>query len=282
MHIVLCYVHKRKAERQTAVPKSAEQLAGELRLYRNRTALLQGLLLAVSRGFHWHTSGRIPGEKAIGFAAKLHRQYAALASPQARQMARVRSGKDVPAARLILHPADDGASFDWWLIATSPLDGEQLQDARDKRQRLVVADRYELVQMPRVGAPPTWTWRLTEDERAALAAAVERDAKRRDPAAIQELVQRLAALPMFSGVRRNVLGLYRVAAGTWKRTHRSPAEWVRRLVRRAQGRPGALVLPRELPVMRRIASYDKPPLTLAQAVRRHPKAAPAPRPRGTD
>ena len=247
------------------MPKTPEQTAGEMKLYRNRSALMQGLVLQVSRGYVYYVAGQVPASKALRVAAKFHQNYGALASPQARQAAR-RRGRDQPISRLFMHPADDGVSYDWWILAPRPLQGETMLDARDRRQRIKVAERYEIVLRPRPGSPKAWTWQLVRDEKEALEAAVERDAKRRDAYAIQELISRLTNMPMFSGVRSDVAALIRLADQTWKRHHRGAATYVQRLIR-GSGRANTLTLPRELPVMRRISSYDDPPTTLAQDVR---------------
>lgn len=250
------------------MPKTPEQTAGELKLYRNQTALMQGLLLQVSRGFVFHFSGHVPAHKALRFAAKMHRQYGALASPQARHARRKRGG-ELPVSRLFMHPAKEGG-YHWWVLAPQPLEGEQMKDAREQRQRLSLGEQYELMRIPRRGLPPTWTWRIRRQAREDWAEGIKRDARREHPAAIQELIARLGKMPMFAGVRRDVFALQRLAAKNWERTHRHKASFVKRLT--GWDRQKNLTIPSELPVMRRIASYDEPPMTLGRHVQQEEPA----------
>jgi hypothetical protein len=132
---------------------------------------------------------------------------------------------------LCLDPALNEATtleVGWWLLSSPGKEGLQeirqppgrVQDCRTVEGRLRCGD-YELLQQPKTfrdGAGKaktvtTWTWRLkTQRYREWEALLVER-ARQRDQAQLERLFECLVAMPMFAGVRAQVI---RLAAETNK------------------------------------------------------------------
>ena len=76
---------------------------------------------------------------------------------------------------------------------------EQLCDVTDKKRLLWLG--YELVRRSGRGKS-CWTWRRSKHEMREVYAALNAHLRKRDTAAVQETLQRLARQPGFHGVRQ--------------------------------------------------------------------------------
>ena len=122
-----------------------------------------------------------------------------------------------------------------------------VKDSRLRGQHLRFL-AYELLEyekrMPKVKTT-TWTWRIEPTRYTEFEAAVVQTIRERDSSAIIAMIERHSAMPLFSGVRGQVLKLNQLAGKL-----ASKFGW------------GEIELPR-LPYMVKLPLYESPPRTLA-------------------
>lgn len=189
---------------------------------RNLTALLQTLLRHVVSGHHFYCADRIPREKLAGFIAKWNPRFRLRADAPARAY---RKRTDRASVHLCVHPSVlevDAKEVPWWMLSTPgregladvpPLPGV-IQDARTLSGRLRCG-HYELLQQPksfldaagRSKTITTWTWRLSPERYREWEARLVAAAKSRDREGVAAALERLQAMPMFAGVRTQVVKL---------------------------------------------------------------------------
>jgi len=192
-----------------------------MRIHLRKTGAMQAMLTAIARGYHWHVCGRVPAERAGALIAKFTERYD-IGLPwwtvaRRRQQSRAN-------ARLFLHPAHDAPAFDWWLLLTdgehAARDQERLEDARERRRRLVFQTQFEAVRRPAPGGQPRWTWRIAQEPYDDFAARIQEAIRhRRDDRDLKALMVALHRLPGFRGVRNQVTALRRLTLAEWGRAH---------------------------------------------------------------
>lgn len=216
---------------------------------RNLTALMQHMQRLVSCGHYFWTADRIPVVKLAGFAAKWEDKFPLRADAAARAY-RKRTGR--ASVHLCVHPdalAGDKQETDWWMLSTPGKEGLQasgqvpgaVHDCRSLAGRLRCRD-YELVEQPKtfedksgkVKTVTTWTWRMAPIRYREWEALLVERAKVRDTVEIGRIFECLRMMPMFAGVRSQVI---RLAGETNK------------VLKKVGGKP--VELP-ELPVMRMV------------------------------
>ena len=189
----------------------------------HKTVLMQRLLDAVSRGYIWHTAGVAPLNKAQRLADRFAERYEVHHNANQRAYAR-RQGR--ASARLFLLAQPDADELHWWLVATTG-DGlvhecERLKDANDKRQRLRIADDYELTRRTRLsnkGGGTVWSWRMTGANYTAWRERIIAACRRPHPLEIRRAIASLYRTPGYSGVRVQVGKLMTLARSEWRRRH---------------------------------------------------------------
>jgi hypothetical protein len=212
-----------------------------IRVPRNQTALMQLLQRQVSSGHYYWCADTIPKHKLTGFIDKWS-GYALRSDAPARAYRKQTKRASV---HLCLNPAGFGqlknADIDgqinskevevtrfptespvgWWLLSTAGkaglIDGlptpSKVFDCRTDAGRLRFKD-YELVLQTKVvksGGKSkqliTWTWRLTSQRYKAWEALLIERAKVRDLAGVVKAIDCLRAMPMFAGIRMQVIKL---------------------------------------------------------------------------
>lgn len=129
----------------------------------NRLQLMQFLAVYVARDFCYWASGHVRAER-IERGWTLPEKHSCNASHAIQQWRR-RNGL-ARAKLVVLDPhASAGDTWDgdharWWMIATGPLEGEDLYDARRGDERITLGNLFEMVRLPIRGNGPSWTWRV--------------------------------------------------------------------------------------------------------------------------
>jgi len=177
--------------------------------------LMQQLTAA---GHYYHLSGRMPATKLGRFLPKLEQFPIHRDAPGRAYDRRKRSAS----VHLVVVELNDDEVF-WCLLSTAGKGGladpaapnlGAVKDSRRRGQHLRFLS-YELLEyekrMPKVKAT-TWTWRIVPTRYAELEAAVVQTVRERDITAIATMVERHSAMPLFSGVRGQVLKLNQLAA----------------------------------------------------------------------
>lgn len=187
---------------------------------RNQTALMQHMQRLVSAGHYFWTTDCIPKAKLAGLIDKWS-GYGLRADAPARAYRKSRGRASV---HLCLEPAAANADMEcitWWMLSSAGKAGlqdavtpGQVHDARRQEGRLRVGE-YELIEHTKIVPSgqktkklTTWTWRLTTPRYKAWEALLIDSAKsiqgRRH---LLQSIDCLRAMPMFSGVRAQVLRL---------------------------------------------------------------------------
>ncbi len=196
--------------------------------YSQRWQAMRALLLSVSRGWYYYTTGSIAPEKLKNLAQKFEARFGGLHGwtlSRAQSDYNKRIGR--PRPRLICAQASDG-DVQWYLLSDSPgLQGEMLRDARDCRTRIQIYGRFELVRVtkPRqLGGGEHWTYRYPHELYAAYVADGLRSATHESQRRAQQLVDFLATDPGFSGLRTQRVQLYKkmVRVRNKQRPHGEP------------------------------------------------------------
>jgi hypothetical protein len=127
------------------LPKLVPAGTSYVKIAVSKRAAMRVILETVQRGSrHWST-GTVPPEKALRFAAKMAERYRADANQAQRAYAK---SKGQANTSLLMFPKDNGV-LRWWLLATTG-EGtvhtqERLSDSHDKRTLLTWGEQYELV-----------------------------------------------------------------------------------------------------------------------------------------
>lgn len=178
----------------------------------NRLQLMQFLQIYAGREFVYWTSGHVRTER-IDSSWTLPAKHEANAG-HAVQQRRRRNG--LARARLIVldpssstHNTRDEEHAQWWLVATGPLGGEDLLDARRGDQRIILGDMFELVRLNAVGNGPSWTWRARADGWADFVRRGHHYAKEKELRKAQRFMADLARWPGASGLNQQRRELFK-------------------------------------------------------------------------
>lgn len=222
-----------------------------IKLPRSKTAAMLLMQQLATSGHYYHLSGQIPAAKLGRFLPKLE-QFGIYRDAPGRAYDRRKRRASV---HLVVVELDNHEVF-WCLLSTAGKGGladpaapslGAVKDNRLRGQHLRFL-AYELLEyekrMPKVKAT-TWTWRIEPTRYAEFEAAVVQTVRERDSPAIMAMIERHSAMPLFSGVRGQVLKLNQLAAKLAGRFGRVEIE-----------------LP-TLPYMVKRPLYDSPPRTLA-------------------
>lgn len=168
-----------------------------------------------------------------------------------------RKRTDRASVHLCLHPdalAGDQPLVEWWMMSTAGKEGlstssqrpGEVRDCRTLAGRLRCRD-YELLEQPKtfrdkagkMKTVTTWTWRMAPTRYREWEALLVERAKVRDLVGIEQLFGCLRAMPMFAGVRGQVIRL---------------AQEANKVLGKVGGKP--VELP-DLPVMRMVRLWEE-------------------------
>lgn len=197
-----------------------------MRIPTSKPAAMSHLLMLVSTGYRYYTRGEMHYSKAAGFAAKIANLYPVNATADMRSHAK-RTGRY--SAFLIMYPHEkDPLKIMFWLLATKGGAPKGYVDihAREKlsdvfQMPLSWRDQYECVHLEKEGrAGSRWTWRMKKDYFARLDSSAKEAADAgRD--ALKQFFGMLSHMPMFAGIRAQVVALDKCARATWKKQRKT-------------------------------------------------------------
>lgn len=225
-----------------------------MKIHRNQTMAMQSILLSMTRGYVWHTSGEIKTEKADRLVEKFNERFGVLKSKLSLNRRATRASRkaseegkqhDRHSATLVIHPVVGGGRMRWVLLATGPLKDEQMVNGALPSSRLIWG-KYQICQIPKKEGGITWTWRLTKSNQNELEGWFIKAARSSKKGELKKLFAIARNYPMFSGVRAQLVRAISRGVDIWNRQH--PKE--------------QMEAPGKLPVMVRHIAYDNPPMTL--------------------
>lgn len=227
-----------------------------IKLPRSKTAAMLLMQQLATSGHYYYLSGQMPTTKLGRFLPKLEQFGIYRDAPGRAYDRRIRRAS----VHLVVVELDDYEVF-WCLLSTAGKGGladpaapglGAVKDSRLRGQHLRFL-AYELLEyekrMPKVKTT-TWTWRIEPTRYVELEAAVVQTVRERDSVAIAAMVERHSAMPLFSGVRGQVLKLNQLA--------------VKLAAKFGKGSISVL----ELPYMVKQPIYDTPPCTLGGFIER--------------
>lgn len=192
-----------------------------IRVPRHVTALMQHMQRLVTAGHVFWTSDRIPVGNLAGFIDKWEPSFRLRADAAARAYRR-RTGR--ASVHLCVHPDALSGQTDagWWMLSTAGKDGlaasvrlpGEVRDCRTLAGRLRCHD-YDLLEQPKTfhdgggkaKTLTTWTWRISPTRYREWEALLVERAKVRDIEGVRGTFDCLRAMPMFAGIRAQVLRL---------------------------------------------------------------------------
>lgn len=200
-----------------------------MEIFRYKVQLMESILNLVARGgYQFWTSGTVAINKAEAFALKAADRYHTNRNEQQRRRARKRGEANT---RLLACPRRDEKGLvvlDWWMLvdqrSESPesLVWQMEKDLKDvKKVRVLIGQDYELVQTPRAGQPPTWTWRMVEARVSRWRDDLRSAIRARDDMRLRQLIYSLVRVPGFHEIRRQAYGLQKLIREEWKRSRSS-------------------------------------------------------------
>lgn len=227
-----------------------------IKLPRSKTAAMLLMQQLATSGHYYYLSGLIPVTKLGQFLPKLE-QFGIYRDAPGRAYDRRRRRASV---HLVVVELGNREVF-WCLLSTAGKGGladpeapnlGAVKDSRLRGQHLRFL-AYELLEyekrMPKVKTT-TWTWRIEPTRYVEFEAAVVQTVRERDSPAIIAMIERHSAMPLFSGVRGQVLKLNHLASKLANKFGR-----------------GVVELP-TLPYMLKLPIYDTPPGTLGGLIER--------------
>lgn len=213
-------------------PKLVPAGTSYVKIPMSKRAAMRVILETVQRGSRFWSTGTVPPEKALRFAAKMAERYRADANQAQRAYTK---SKGQANTTLLMYPEDNGV-LRWWLLATPGVEPvhtqECLADTFNKRTPLTWGGQYELVheQRPKShGGSRVWTWRVAPQRYAELEAAMRVLAA--SPGAhsrsddLAALVLAVMRMPGFHGVRQQQLTLLEIGREMWTRTYSKSASF---------------------------------------------------------
>ena len=165
----------------------------------------------VSKGYCYYDKGTINLDDLLDFMQSKHLFYKVYMTAQQRWRAKQRNQ---PVYRLVIWVREDKDTAFWVLLGTH--EKGLLWNAKDKSERLKITG-YELVQLARVGKPPSWTFRMTKEAIETYENDIRNAIAKRNRTRVNQLVYLLQTAPSFRGVRTDVYQLKRFASAFWQR-----------------------------------------------------------------
>jgi hypothetical protein len=183
-----------------------------------KTDAMRKILNLVSLGYVRYTYGEIQPKKLQGFIAKSEDRYDINRTTQQRYRAKAKGEAN---SQLVLWLS--GENIVSWFLLVTPGEGvvedvEDLRDTRQKHQRLEVTG-YKVSQMSRKDRAPSWTWRMTVDNRKAWQERLRTAVIAKNSELVRQAMFSLRRTPAFAESRREAFKLFNDAKKHWKKIH---------------------------------------------------------------
>jgi len=192
-------------------------------LHTRKTAAMQTIQLAARSGYYYADRGTVNADKLSAFVKKMEKKCKLRRSRQAihkdRKLGRV-------VVKLVIYPASESVDpngFCWWLLATGCIEGEDLDDIRNKY--LTFRGEYELIRMNKKGqGSAIWTWRMINTLVNYWQDRIRRSIRSKNSNDLRQCIKSLSHMPGFSGIRVDRTKLWSQIKWEWRRAHKDSEE----------------------------------------------------------
>ena len=186
-----------------------------------RSDAMKRILHHCSHAYTRYTSGKISPEKAHSLCLKFKDRYEIERTVQQRFRAKAKGQAN---SQLVMLFEKESNIVFWWLLVT-PGKGlvdqmEDLKDALGRKSRIEFGG-YELAIMPRKGRKPSWTWRMTAENKEAWRERLQVAVRARNDDLMKQALYSLKRTQGFAESRRDAFKLFNEAKGYWKKKRRS-------------------------------------------------------------
>ena len=174
---------------------------------RSKSAALARLLDSIPKGYQRYTCGTVKADKVPALARKFHDRFGIGCTP-AQRITRKKYAQ--ASCLLIVFCPPDGQQAHWLMLATAGtgLEKETMRCVTDKPRLQWLG--YELVRHQHKDTT-RWTMRCPSTDMAEHYALLAELMNKHHKSAVAELLQRLANMPGFHGVRAQVWDLFQEA-----------------------------------------------------------------------
>lgn len=186
----------------------------------HKAGVMQHLAQYAARGYVYHFQGCVSAARIGNLVSKFEREYSINRNKDHRYRQKKLGRAN---AIMIAHPIYQTMNFCWIVALTEgshrAFELEQIQDARQQRERLQFLDRFEMYRQPRTGGKISWSWRLSQQEfadyKTGILTAIRNRSDDRELIRIGEAIQKL---PGFRGIRSHAYELMKFIEMEWKRS----------------------------------------------------------------
>lgn len=187
-----------------------------MNIYKYKTDAMRAVLRYTSQhGYRHYTAGTCPAEKFPNLIKKFNENYGILMTSQQKYRAKKKNR-----AISVLIAWKAGSQVEWILMASAGeglvYEKEELLDLTIRTQRLEITG-YELVQLSRRGAEPSWTYRMTYRTKHTYLEQVKTAVRRQKQHEIDKLIHSIKGIPAFRGVRKDAYAIINRGVGEWVR-----------------------------------------------------------------
>lgn len=234
-----------------------------VKIPRNQTATMQLIRQLIGSGHYYWCTDTLRYRHLEKFAKKMIQRYPLDRPAHGRHYDRQRGRASV---HWVIVPNKN--DLRWYLLSTRGQGGladgvqehiAEVFDTRRKKQHLSL-NLYEVLKLQKQdknrAIKVVTTWRLKQTNFDAHKSIIVKLAKAHNLAGLNSELQRLHKMPMFNGVRGQVIRLQIEAEKVWRKFNKRRAE--------------DLCAPRDFPLMTFIQIYDKPVITLFDLIE-HPE-----------
>lgn len=178
---------------------------------------MKRILHYVSHAYVRYTSGEVLPQKAHALSLKFEDRYGTHRTTQQRYRAKAKGHAN---AHLIMLFEKGSSMVCWWLMVTSG-EGliEQMEDLKDAqgRKSKIVFGGYELAVMPRKDRKPSWTWRMTSENKLAWKERLQVAVRARNDDLMKQALYSLKRTQGFAESRREAFELFNETKRYWRK-----------------------------------------------------------------
>ncbi|KKJ75208.1 hypothetical protein WH95_19500 [Kiloniella litopenaei] len=192
-------------------------------IYVHKNGLMHNMLVQISKGYVYYFSGTISPQKLHSLRSKLSETYHFDLS-KFQKARRKKSGKFN--ATFFAYPKHGSTDFEWYVLLTEDVSligyNEKVFDTRNKKQRIIVSERFEAILLPQSGSKPAWTWRIVPSYFLELKQQISDNIRvNKSLDDFYFILKNIHKFPGFRGIRSQIYQLRKHSVGELNRIKKS-------------------------------------------------------------